>query len=128
MIRILMIALAGAAGALSRYGLGTAAQRLFPAGFPGGTLVVNVIGCFLIGLLTSMSLDRFSLSLTSRLVLVVGFLGAFTTFSAFGYDTLNLLRNGTILRAMLNVVLSVGLGLLAVWAGLMTARLFGGGA
>jgi fluoride exporter len=124
MDRIAAIAIAGAAGALARYGLSGAVQRFFPVGFPGGTLMVNIIGCFLIGILAALSLDRLSGNPLVRTALVVGFLGAFTTFSAFGYETLNLLRDGAMGHALLNVSLSILLGLAAVWGGMQLARLF----
>ena len=123
MDRIAAIAIAGAAGALARYGLTGAVQRYFPSGFPGGTLLVNIIGCFLIGILAAVSLDRMPGSPLLRTALIVGFLGAFTTFSAFGYETLNLLRDGEMGHAFLNVTLSILLGLAAVWAGMQLARL-----
>ena len=121
MTRLLAVAAAGALGALARYGLSGAAQRWFPVGFPGGTLVVNLLGCFLLGLLATLGLERLTLSPTTRLAVLVGFLGSFTTFSTFGYETLALLREGDPARAGLNVALSVGLGLLACWAGVMVA-------
>ncbi len=121
MIRLLAIAGAGALGALARYGLTGTAQRWFPTGFPGGTLVVNLVGCFLLGLLATLGLERLTLSPTTRTAVLVGFLGAFTTFSTFGYETLVLLREGDLSRAGLNVALSVGLGIAACWVGVVVA-------
>lgn len=121
MIRLLAIAGAGALGALARYGLSGAAQRWFPTGFPGGTLVVNIVGCFLLGLLATLGLERLTISPTTRTAVLVGFLGAFTTFSTFGYETLALMREGDMARAGLNVALSVGLGIAACWAGVVVA-------
>ncbi len=119
MIRLLAIAGAGALGALARWGLSGAAQRWFPAGFPGGTLVVNVLGCFLLGLLATVGLERLTLSPTTRTAVLVGFLGSFTTFSTFGYETLVLLREGDPVRAGLNVGVSVVVGIAACWGGVM---------
>ena len=119
MIRVLAIAVAGALGALARYGLSGLSQRWFPASFPGGTLVVNLVGCFLLGLLATVTLERLTLSPTTRTAVLVGFLGAFTTFSTFGWETLQLLRDGDLLRAGLNVALSVVVGIAACWAGVM---------
>lgn len=119
MIRVLAIAFAGALGALARWGLSGAAQRWFPTSFPGGTLVVNVVGCFLLGLLATVALERLTLSPTSRTALLVGFLGAFTTFSTFGWETLQLLRDGDLVKAGLNVGLSVVLGVAACWGGVV---------
>ena len=121
MIRLLAIAGAGALGALARYGLSGTTQRLFPAGFPGGTLVVNLLGCFLLGLLATLGLERLTLSPTTRTALLVGFLGSFTTFSTFGFESLTLLREGDPARAGLNILLSVGLGIAACWAGVVLA-------
>jgi CrcB protein len=120
-MRILAIGVAGALGALARYGLTNGVQRYMPAGFPGGTLVVNLIGCFLLGLLASLSVERLPMGMTMRAAVLVGFLGAFTTFSTFGYETLTLLREGAVLRAALNVGLSVGVGIMACWAGVVVA-------
>jgi len=119
--RALLVACAGGLGALARWGLTLVLQRFSPAAFPGGTLGVNVIGCFLLGLLAELALERTPLGGHARYVLLVGFLGAFTTFSTFGYETLILLREGAALRAALNVGLSVGLGLAACWGGVALA-------
>lgn len=119
MTRVLMVAAAGGLGALARWGLSSALQRLSPATFPGGTLAVNLMGCFLLGLLAELSLERTPLGDHARYVVLVGFLGAFTTFSTFGYETLALLREGAVVRAALNVGLSVGLGVVACWAGVV---------
>ncbi|MDO9695102.1 MAG: fluoride efflux transporter CrcB [Candidatus Latescibacteria bacterium] len=127
MTRLLAIAAAGALGAVARYGLSGFAQRWFPPSFPGGTLVVNTLGCFLAGLLAALLLDRWPVGPTTRAALLIGFLGAFTTFSTFANETLALAREGGELRAALNVVLSVVLGLGAAWAGAALASLAGPG-
>lgn len=121
MTRVLLVACAGGLGALARWGLTVALQRFSPATFPGGTLGVNVIGCFLLGLLAELALERTPLGGHARYVILVGFLGAFTTFSTFGYETLVMLREGAVLRAALNVGLSVGLGVTACWLGVVAA-------
>ena len=121
MTRIMAIAAAGALGAVARYGLAGLVHRWSDLRFPVGTLAVNVLGCFLLGLLASLSLERWSVGPTTRAALLVGLLGAFTTFSAFSYETLVLMREGTIWRAALNVGLSVLLCLLAAWAGVAAA-------
>jgi len=115
MKNLLWVALGGGSGAVCRYLLGLAVMR-FGAGsatFPWGTWIVNMLGCFLIGL-------AFNLKGELRLLLVVGFLGGFTTYSSFSLDTLQLLKSHPGL-AILNVGSQVILGLLAVWAG-MTLR------
>lgn len=117
MTRVLLVATAGGLGALARWGLSAALQRVSPAVFPGGTLGVNLIGCFLLGLLSELALERTPLGPHARMTLLVGFLGAFTTFSTFGYETLAMLREGAALRAALYLGLSVGLGVAACWGG-----------
>ncbi|MDP2306807.1 MAG: fluoride efflux transporter CrcB [Pseudomonadota bacterium] len=108
---ILLVALGGSLGSVARFVSATAMTRLFPA-FPFGTLLVNVLGCFCMGLLAGWTSDR-----SLRAALGVGLLGGFTTFSAFGGDTLALAQGGAMKLAALNVIANVGLGLLAVWAG-----------
>lgn len=121
MTRLSAIALAGAFGALARYGLGGLIHRLWPDRFPAGTLVVNLLGCFLLGYLATLTMERWPVGPTLRAALLVGFLGAFTTFSTFGLDSLNLLRDGAMGRGVLNILLSVGLGILLAWAGVFAA-------
>ena len=117
----LAIALAGAIGALCRWGLTALVQRTVPGVFPWGTLVVNVIGSFAIGLLAAHFTLREEWPPALRTAVLSGFLGAFTTFSTFSFDTLELLRTGHSLKAVLNVVLSLGVGLAAVWVGMRMA-------
>lgn len=118
---ILAVAVAGGLGAVARYGLGSFIQRYFPSGFPGGTLVVNIIGCFLLGLIASVGLEKFP-NPNIRLAVIVGLLGSFTTFSTFGFDTVSLMRDGHEFKALLNILLSVGLGLMAAWLGMISMR------
>lgn len=119
---ILLVALAGALGAVSRYALAGAVHRFTRTGFPVGTLAVNVIGCLLIGLLMHLVIDRQLLGPAARMALGVGFLGGFTTFSAFGFETFELLRGGSFKLAAFNVVLNVVGGLVAVWIGFVLPR------
>ncbi len=121
MTRIMAIAAAGALGAVARYGLAGLVHRWSGLRFPVGTLAVNVLGCFLLGLLASLTLVRWPVGPTLRAALLVGLLGAFTTFSAFSFETLTLLREGPLWRAALNVGLSVLLCLLAAWGGVTLA-------
>jgi CrcB protein len=106
----LLVALGGSIGSVGRYFAVSAFSRYAP-GFPFGTLAVNVVGCFLMGVLGGWTEDR-----ALRAALGVGVLGGFTTFSAFGGDTLALAQSSFRLAA-LNVAANVGLGLAAVWAG-----------
>ena len=122
MATALAIALAGATGALLRWGLTAGTQRLLPGTFPWGTLVVNVLGCFALGWLATHFAARAELSLTLRTAVLSGLIGAFTTFSTFSFDTIELLRTGHAGKAAANVVLSVTVGLLAAWWGVILAN------
>lgn len=122
------IAIAGALGALSRWGISRAGYALFGTGFAWGTLIANVLGCFLLGFLMHTCLF-FSgkISDTLRLTITVGFLGALTTFSTFSYETINYLEDGSWALATANIVTNLALGLGATIGGLVLARtLFGG--
>jgi CrcB protein len=121
--RLLLVGAGGFLGSVLRYLLGSWVQTVFGGRFPLGTLAVNVLGCFVIGLLMGMAESRSVLSPEWRLFAVVGLLGGFTTFSAFSYDTVELWRGVTSLAAVLNVTASVGLGLTATWLGLTLARM-----
>ncbi|MCY4358077.1 MAG: fluoride efflux transporter CrcB [Gammaproteobacteria bacterium] len=116
------IAAGGALGALSRYWLGSAVQGLTGSNFPLGTFMVNVLGSFLIGLLFIALSERILLAETLRPLIVIGFLGAMTTFSTFSLDALLLLQNGHYNSAFLYVLGSVAICLLAASAGLFLAR------
>lgn len=116
------LAVAGALGALSRYGMGALAYRTLGTALPWGTLLVNVVGCFLLGFIMHYGLANAALSRTVRLAVTVGFLGSFTTFSTFGYDTLRYLESGATTLALANTALNLLVGLAAVWAGLALAR------
>jgi CrcB protein len=124
---VLLIAVAGALGAVARYGLGGLVHKWAGAGFPWGTLIVNLLGCFALGLLMRLSLDN-AVSDETRLMIGTGFLGAFTTFSTFGYETLRLLETGAFGLAAANAAGSLILGLGCVWLGGVAARLITGGA
>ncbi len=122
MQKLALIGLAGAAGALCRYGLAAAVQRLAGASFPLGTFVVNVAGCLAFGLLAGLFEGRVQVSAETRFALLTGFLGAFTTFSTYAFESSALLRDGEWLSAALNIGGQVALGLAAVVLGLNLAR------
>jgi CrcB protein len=119
--RYLMVMVGGATGSLMRYVLGTAIMNRTGARFPLGTVVINITGSFLIGLLMTLLTERLSPNPNWRLLLVVGFLGGYTTFSSFEWETLGLMRDGARWLGLLNVVGSVVIGYLAVWLGAAVA-------
>jgi CrcB protein len=121
MKQILLIAGFGALGSLSRYGLGIYARQLFGKTFPYDTLIVNVLGCLIIGFIAYGNVSE-RMDETVKLGLTVGFLGAFTTFSAFGYATFEFLRQGQWQYAAANTALNFAAGLLAVWLGMSLGR------
>ncbi len=124
MLKILMIGAFGGAGAILRHFVSVWSLHWFGSGFPVGTLIVNVAGCFLLGTLYELSQSTEFVSTEWRQAVGVGFLGGLTTFSTFGYETHAHLQNSLWRHAATNVVLNVALGLLAVWAGISLARFF----
>lgn len=125
MQQTLLISLGAILGANARYWVGVWAAARFGAGFPSGTLLVNVTGCFLIGLLNGLGEGRLPVAPGVRLFATVGFLGAYTTFSSFGFESINLLRAGSFGLATLNILGNFLLGFGAVVLGLYAGRLFG---
>jgi len=112
----------GALGAVLRYTISSGIYHWFGRSFPYGTLVVNVLGSLVIGLLSVLLIEKFNVSQDVKLGLVVGVLGALTTFSTFSWDTVDLLQQGLIQRALLNVLLNVVLCIVAVWVGTIWAK------
>lgn len=123
MTHMLAIALGAAIGANLRYGVSIWATRHFGAGFPYGTLIVNLVGCLLIGIVMHLATTRLTISITWQRFLVTGMLGGMTTFSSFGYETYGLFIGGSRGGASLNVLANVALGLVAVFLGSALARL-----
>jgi CrcB protein len=115
------IAVAGAVGALARWGVGTWFGQRFPA-FPWGTMVINVSGSFVLGVLFAALIERAAGSPTMRIALTTGLMGAYTTFSTFSLETFRLLEDGATGAALANVGLSLALGLVAVWLGVSLGR------
>lgn len=116
------IAFGGSLGAVCRYWISTSTNRWLGDGFPYGTLTVNVIGSILVGFFTILLADRLNVSNEVRLGLIIGFLGAFTTFSTFALDTVYLIDNGAILKAVTYSLFSVALSVVGVWAGILSAK------
>ena len=121
-MNLVIIALGGALGAVSRFLMGNAVSKAVGSALPYGTFVINLVGCCAMGLLMTIIVDRELLSAAWRLFLCVGFLGGFTTFSSFGYEALMLLTEGRLLAALTYVSCSVVLGLAAAAAGVLCAR------
>lgn len=124
--RYLAVAVGGALGAMLRFYLGGSVLARTAAPFPTATFVINVTGSFIIGFFLTLATERIPLSPHLRLAVAVGFVGAYTTFSTFEYETARLVEQGDFLRATLNVVLSFVVGFVAVWGGIISARMLEG--
>lgn len=118
---LILIAIGGAAGSVLRYLIGGAVQHLSPRGFPIGTLSVNILGCLLIGILARLFLNV-QTAVSMRALLIVGFCGGFTTFSAFSHETTGLIEGGEYARAAAYVFLSMALCIGATFAGMGAVR------
>lgn len=119
---VLLVGLGGMAGAVARYGVSLAVERWWTADFPLGTFLVNVTGSFAVGLVMALALERGAIGPEFRLALTTGFLGAFTTFSTFEYETSRLVGTGAWLTAGLYVALSFLAGFAAVQVGTALGR------
>ena len=122
--KLFFIGLAGFIGTLMRYWMSGVVARRYGETFPAGTLVVNLAGCFLVGLLFYLLQERFLVNQTVRTVVLIGFLGGFTTFSSFGLQTFTLLQEREVGLAFLNLGIANAGGLLLVWAGYTLGRVF----
>lgn len=123
MMNLAWVALGGALGAVCRYLAGNLMSRAVGSALPWGTFAINAVGCFCMGALMTVIVERELLGAAWRLFLCVGLLGGFTTFSSFGYETLMLLAEGQLLAAAAYACGSVLLGLVAAGAGVLLARL-----
>ncbi len=122
MNNLLAIAVGGALGSVLRFLASTWTYNRLGSNFPYGTLLVNVLGSLLMGLLYTLLVERSALDPIWRAGLVVGMLGGFTTFSAFSMETVNLIAGGELPKALANILLSVGLCLTATWIGVVSGR------
>ncbi len=128
LMKLILIAGGGGLGALARYGLAGVVQKAAGGAFPWGTLVVNVVGCLAIGVLGAVFAGPHLVREEYRIFALVGLLGAFTTFSTFGWETFQLLDDGEYARAAANIVLSNGVGIAAVFFGYrLTQHFIGAG-
>lgn len=118
------IAVGGALGSLARYGLGVFVTDRIGGKFPYGTFIINITACFIIGFSLAFLGRRTDLSAAWRLLIPVGFVGAYSTFSTFEWETFTKLQSGSLSIASLYVLSSILLGLIAVWCGVMFARIF----
>jgi CrcB protein len=114
---LVLIALGGALGAVARYLFSSAVMRTIPTLFPAGTFVVNVLGCVVFGLLAGLADERFALGPDLRGFLLIGVLGGFTTFSSFAFESVELLRDGQLAWATLNLGGQVVAGVIGLWVG-----------
>jgi fluoride exporter len=120
----LCLAVGGVAGTIARYWLGGLIYQLCGTGFPLGTLAVNLVGCFLIGIFATMAQQKFLLGPELRVLLMIGFCGAFTTFSTLILETDNLVRDSQHWKAFFNVAGSVVFGFIAFRLGILLAEVF----
>jgi len=123
MLKVMMVAVGGSIGATTRYLVSTWAADKFGTNFPYGTLIVNVVGCFIIGAFMTLATERMIVSPYWRLLITVGFVGGLTTFSSYSYETLKLLQEADIMMAMSNLLANLILGFFATWLGMSAARL-----
>jgi CrcB protein len=119
---MLIVAVGGALGSAARYWLSGVVQRATSSFLPTGTLAVNLVGCLVVGFVAGLAARPEGLPLNARLFIIVGICGGFTTFSAFGFETMQLIGDGEIWQAGLNIGAQLLGGLTAVWAGLAISR------
>ncbi len=123
MYKILLLMLAGAVGTLSRYGLQGVVQKATGATFPWGTMAVNLTGCFIFGIIWALAEERLLIRSEIRSVILIGFLGSFTTFSSFVFETTEFLRDSQWWPAVANILAQNILGIIVFFAGLFLGRL-----
>jgi CrcB protein len=120
---LILVGIGSCAGGIARYLTQMLVQKHYPSSFPFGTLIVNLSGCFIIGILYALADKGNLLSPAMRLLLATGFCGGFTTFSTFAYENISLMRDGEFFYTSLYILLSVVVGLLAVYLGILLVKL-----
>lgn len=120
--KYLMVGIGGFIGAIARFVLGSYIGNRLGSRFPYGTFVINISGSFLIGVILTVLAERTTASPNWRYLVPIGFIGAYTTFSTFEFETLRTAQDGQMTMAFLNVILSVVVGFIAVWAGAIAGR------
>lgn len=123
MIKTVLVFIGGGVGSVFRYLVSGWVYAVWGSNFPYGTLAVNLAGSFIIGFFLTLAEDKFLISPDIRVLVAIGFVGGFTTFSTFTYETMKLLRNGSFIIGGLNIVVSMTIGLIAVWFGSILAGL-----
>ena len=121
-MKYLMVGIGGFLGAVARFWVGGYVYDRMGTKFPYGTFVINVSGCFFLGLVMTLLTERTHMHPNWRYLLPIGFIGAYTTFSTFEYETLAVARDGQWLTALLNILLSVVCGFVAIWLGVASGR------
>jgi fluoride exporter len=122
MTKYLMVAIGGALGSVLRFWVGGYISNRFPTRFPSGTFIINCTASFLIGFVITVLAERADWSPNWRYLIPIGFIGGYSTFSTFEYETFRVFQEGELLIAGLNVVLSVVVGFVSVWLGVITGR------
>jgi fluoride exporter len=122
MTKYLMVAIGGAAGSVLRFWVGTHVSNRLATRFLAGTFIINMTACFLIGFVITLLAEKTSWSPNWRYLIPIGFIGGYSTFSTFEYETFRVFQEGELLIAGLNVVLSVVIGFVSVWLGVITGR------
>lgn len=123
MAKLIYLVIGGMAGTLARYFLAGVVYEIFGTSFPYGTLVVNFSGCFIIGILSALADSKSLLTPNLRVLLMIGFCGAYTTFSTFILETSNLIKDGETIRALMNVLLSVIVGFVVFRIGMFLGEI-----